>query len=104
MRGLAALIVFTYHIALAFKSPVLQQWSGSPLYVLVNADAAITFFFVLSAYVLTIRALQRADLRAILLGAIKRWPRLAGPVLLVVLFSWLLWQSSASSSMSMERK
>src|SRR5262245_45346755 len=94
LRGLAALIVFAYHTTAAFDEPAIrmgvggQHWFGSPLFVLVNGGAAILLFFVLSGYVLTIGALRTANLQPILLGAIKRWPRLAGPVLLAVLFSW----------------
>jgi peptidoglycan/LPS O-acetylase OafA/YrhL len=92
MRGLAALVVFTHHIIFAFNPLYEDQWSGSPLFVLFNGKAAVVFFFILSGYVLTIGALRTASLRPILHGAIKRWPRLAGPVLLAVLLSWSFWQ------------
>src|SRR5262249_358719 len=86
------LVVFTHHMIFAFNPPFEEQWSGSPLSILFNGQAAVVFFFVLSGYVLTIGALRTANLQPILLGAIKRWPRLPRAVLLVVLVSWSLWQ------------
>jgi peptidoglycan/LPS O-acetylase OafA/YrhL len=92
LRGLAALAVVGQHITGAFNNEPAIWMVGSPFFVFINGYAAVVFFFVLSGYVLTIGGLHIADFRPILLGAIKRWPRLAGPVLLAVLFSWLLWQ------------
>jgi peptidoglycan/LPS O-acetylase OafA/YrhL len=44
------------------------------------------------AYVLTRRYFESGDNRILLKGAAKRWPRLMGPVLLVVLASYLLFK------------
>src|SRR5262245_41871851 len=60
LRGLAALIVFAGHTVIAFNQPAFRQWVGSPLLVFVNGGAAVSFFFVLSGYVLTIGALRTA--------------------------------------------
>ena len=58
----------------------------TPLYALVNGTAAVAIFFVLSGFVLTLGAMERRDWRQILVGALKRWPRL---VLLVVIVNML---------------
>lgn len=92
MRGIAALVVVAYHFGLAFNA---HFQPGSPWYLLVNGGAAVTFFFVLSGYVLSLRPLQTQDSFSVFHAIIKRWPRLAGPVLIAVLFSWLLWRFDA---------
>jgi peptidoglycan/LPS O-acetylase OafA/YrhL len=100
MRGIAALVVVAHHCALAFNEPAIashdpaQAWSTGPWFLAVNGLGAVVFFFVLSGFVLSLGPLRRNDHRAVLQSAIKRWPRLAGPVLLTVLFSWLLWTTN----------
>jgi hypothetical protein len=84
MRGIAALIVVASHLVRAFSSHQLSEiWVGKPWFVFINGEAAVTFFFVLSGYVLTLRPLRSGDPLATVRGVIKRWPRLAGPVSLV---------------------
>jgi peptidoglycan/LPS O-acetylase OafA/YrhL len=90
LRGLAAIVVVAWHSALAFYPALPRQgawWFGA-----VHGTAAVIVFFVLSGFVLTRRALAANDGRPLARGAIKRWPRLAGPVLAAVLFSWLLFR------------
>ena len=74
---------------------IRSVWAGhrstrSILVGLVNGPAAVTFFFVLSGFVLTRRYFKTGDVTIIARSAVKRWPRLAGPVLLTVLASWAL--------------
>lgn len=100
VRGLAALIVVLLHSTISFlpgygpNNPDLfnPAWTGSPFFILVNGAAAVNLFFVLSAYVLTLRYFERGDTGILLRGAVKRWPRLLGPVLLVVLLSYALFK------------
>lgn len=105
VRGLAAITVLLWHSMLGF----FPQWSGIfpnnwPLQAALNGQvwfgliygtAAVSLFFVLSGFVLTRRFLMTGDQQIILRGAIKRWPRLAGPVLVTVLVSWLLFRLGA---------
>lgn len=98
-RGIAAIVVLLWHTMLAFfpnrsgifpehdpaKSIAGEFWFG-----VVHGTAAVTFFFVLSGFVLTRSFFANHDETSILRGAFKRWPRLAGPVTLVTVFSWLL--------------
>jgi peptidoglycan/LPS O-acetylase OafA/YrhL len=92
IRGLAAFVVVVGHINMAFFPQSVLSWRATPLYVFTNGIAAVQLFFVLSAYVLTRRYFDSGDNRILLKGAIKRWPRLMGPVLLVVLASYLLFK------------
>ena len=98
-RGFAAVIVFLHHFLLGFSPltsgflPQLRDESslaGSVFFALVNGPAAIVLFFVLSGYVLTYKVFVRGDLNLIAVGVLKRLPRLAGPVVLSTIASWLL--------------
>lgn len=91
LRGLAAVVVLAWHALQAFQ-PAFWRDGGAWWYGAVHGTAAVIVFFVLSGFVLTHRALATGDGRPLARGAIKRWPRLAGPVLAAVLFSWLLFK------------
>jgi peptidoglycan/LPS O-acetylase OafA/YrhL len=98
LRGAAALIVVLYHCMMGY----LPQYSGyipghadnrlqgSVFFIFVNGPAAVCLFFVLSGYVLTRRYCESGDTRILLKGAVKRWPRLAGPVLVTTFISYAL--------------
>lgn len=58
-------------------------------FALIHGQAAVTFFFVLSGFVLTHRYFCVRDKDIIWRGALKRWPRLAAPALIVVLVAWV---------------
>jgi peptidoglycan/LPS O-acetylase OafA/YrhL len=100
LRGLAAIVVLAHH-CLAAASPniafddIARPIHGQPWYVFINGSGAVNLFFVLSGYVLTRRCLLTGDTDIILRGAVKRWPRLLGPVLVSCLFSWLLFATGA---------
>jgi peptidoglycan/LPS O-acetylase OafA/YrhL len=93
MRGIAALVVVAAHMVSTFAPEGLYIWNREPWYVLINGPAAVAFFFVLSGYVLTLAPLRTGDTILIVRGVIKRWPRLAAPVLIAVLFSCILWHA-----------
>jgi peptidoglycan/LPS O-acetylase OafA/YrhL len=102
LRGVAAVTVLLWHTMLGF----FPQWSGifperwpadaalngQVWFGLIHGSAAVTLFFVLSGFVLTRRFLTSGDPQIIVRGAIKRWPRLAGPVVVTTLTSWLLFK------------
>ena len=92
IRGIAALVVVVQHVHHGYFPHFEQGWQGSPFFVLMNGSAAVMLFFVLSAYVLTRRYFEVGDNRILLRGAVKRWPRLMGPVLLVVMLSYMLFK------------
>jgi peptidoglycan/LPS O-acetylase OafA/YrhL len=97
-RGIAALVVLMHHSLLGF-APRLEGLFfpaerfglfGTPLYTFVNGAASVTLFFVLSGFVLTYRAIGSQNSSGIGLAILKRWPRLACPVVVVSLASGLL--------------
>jgi peptidoglycan/LPS O-acetylase OafA/YrhL len=63
---------------------------GNPAYVFINGAAAVCLFFVLSGYVLTRRYCQTGETGILMKGAVKRWPRLMGPVFVTVMISYTL--------------
>jgi peptidoglycan/LPS O-acetylase OafA/YrhL len=106
VRGIAALIVLLHHSLLAF-APRLEglffpaerfALFGTPLYAFVNGAASVTLFFVLSGFVLTYRAIGAQSSAGIGLAVLKRWPRLAGPVVIVSLVSGLLFWAGMYTS------
>jgi len=104
MRGIAALAVFGWHCMLAFYpeysgflgSAELEDTARSRFwFAAVNGPGAVAFFFVLSGFVLSRPYLLTGERSILVRGLIKRWPRLAGPVFLTVLASWLLFETGA---------
>lgn len=91
VRGIAAVVVLFHHCLIGFLPTIsglvvpAQPWSlyGTPFFAFLNGTAAVVLFFVLSGFVLTYRAVETGDTRLLLVGALKRWPRLAFPVLIV---------------------
>jgi peptidoglycan/LPS O-acetylase OafA/YrhL len=99
MRGIAALAVFGWHSMLAFyplssgylgATPIAESARSQFWFVAVHGAGAVAFFFVLSGFVLTRLSLTTGRTDILVRGLIKRWPRLAGPALIAVLGSWLL--------------
>jgi peptidoglycan/LPS O-acetylase OafA/YrhL len=95
LRGIAAVVVFLHHFLL-LTAPHLHGRNfpddpialvRTPLFALVNGSAAVAVFFVLSGFVLTLRAIEGRDWRQIFLGVLKRWPRLALLVVTVNIIS-----------------
>jgi len=97
IRGIAAISVLLWHCALGFfpehvgvaPHEGISIWQGSPFFFFINGTAAVSLFFVLSGYILTRRYFLSGDTQMLMQGALKRWPRLMGPVLVTVLISYL---------------
>src|SRR4051812_17451513 len=89
LRGIAALIVAFTHFSEVFPSTRFAE-PGSVLAIFFNGRAAVIFFFVLSGFVLTHKYFEMRDPRLLAMGAIKRLPRLAGPILIMTLSVCLL--------------
>ncbi len=91
-RGLAAVAVFFGHFLGAFAQNDLALWfdpEANPIFShffwLINGQAAVTLFFVLSGYVLCIQPLTTQQPAHIAASALRRWPRLV-PVALATCF------------------
>lgn len=100
LRGVAALVVLAWHSTLAFAPAATgifangpsESLQTGPLFVLINGTSAVFLFFVLSSYVLVKRYAESRDFRLLLKGGAKRWPRLAGPVVITTLASCLVFK------------
>lgn len=111
LRGLAAIVVLINHLLVAFypkfhglrfpQEPLSLY--GTPLFALVNGSAAVVLFFVLSGFVLTVGSFRDKSCSSLIVGALKRWPRLVVPILAVNLISGALagsgyyWNAVAAS-------
>jgi peptidoglycan/LPS O-acetylase OafA/YrhL len=88
VRGIAALIVVLHHYLLAFDPGIHGRnhpyaafsLIRTPLYAFVNGSASVVLFFVLSGFVLSYRSFQQDSAGPVITSAIRRWPRLAFPV------------------------
>jgi peptidoglycan/LPS O-acetylase OafA/YrhL len=97
---MAALVVLNWHILLAFApsaagvsaDSAAQSLKTSLAFVAFNGPSAVYLFFVLSSYVLVKRYFVSRKAEDLLLGAAKRLPRLAGPVLVTVLVSCVVFK------------
>lgn len=101
LRGFAVLVIVTQHVLLAFSpatSGLLAQDRtetsivGSAWFVLMNGPAAITFFFVLSGFVLCWALFTEGDTTRVARSFAKRLPRLAGLVVVTTVGSYLLFR------------
>lgn len=98
MRGLAAFIVFLFHFILGFMpqrhgQEVATAIPGgnlmeTPLFFLINGHAAVTFFFVLSGFVLSYSYFRKGSTQGLVGSIIKRWPRLFPIALISTVVSW----------------
>jgi peptidoglycan/LPS O-acetylase OafA/YrhL len=100
LRGVAALVVLICHVLLVLAPDLLAingktGWAvyltavgKSPLALFWNGNSAVCVFFVLSGYVMTDFA-QRTAL-SFPAQAIRRYLRLAIPILITSSFAWLL--------------
>ncbi len=94
-RGIASVIVFCHHFVLAFypwvKSSVADGSLGlAPFLAVINGSSAITFFFVLSGFVLSVRFYQDLSMARLVTSVLKRLPRLVVPVGASILLGYLV--------------
>jgi peptidoglycan/LPS O-acetylase OafA/YrhL len=106
LRGVASLVVLLWHCTVAFWPAQSGAWREmgpglreTPIFAFLNGPGWVVFFFVLSGYVLTRRFIMTGDHSILVRGVLKRWPRLAGPVVLATLLSWVLLASGMSRHM-----
>jgi len=103
LRGVAALIVVFSHVLLLFypstfngkisnsHGTFIESWYAfSPLNIFSNGDFMVCIFFVLSGYVLGKKYFITKQVAELTSGMIKRYFRLAIPVVATVLLSYLL--------------
>ena len=84
--------------AMAQNSHFEDNVYGNPLSALISGTFAVSIFFVLSGFVLTIGYFETKKHHTIRRLAAKRYIRLALPALASVLFAWILMSSSLADS------
>ena len=75
-------MVFTGHYFRNFAPDFERSANGTFFFTLFNGPAAVILFFVLSGFVLSRRPIRTGSVSDTITAALKRWPRLAGPVVL----------------------
>jgi peptidoglycan/LPS O-acetylase OafA/YrhL len=80
VRGIAAGVVLVHHFLLEFlphlhgrnfpDDPIALV--RTPLFALINGSAAVAVFFVLSGFVLTVRAFEDGRAERLIVGIFKR--------------------------------
>ena len=99
LRGIAAFIVFFGHFILGFVPQYHglapagipgKQLQETPLFFFINGSGWVTFFFVLSGFVLSYRFYSQRTNEHLAAAIIKRWPRLFPLALISTLFSFLM--------------
>jgi len=106
LRGILALVVFVYHFfyclapqfilggtyneVISKNYTLLKTIAYTPLNLFYNGGMAVNFFFVLSAYVLSYNYFSNNKLNPIRKNLLKRYFRLAIPVLASCVFIYLL--------------
>jgi peptidoglycan/LPS O-acetylase OafA/YrhL len=109
IRGLAALVVVVYHIITGFWPAILHRegshWQATPLWLralvrfpgkfLWDGGMAVTVFFVLSGFVLSLSFFQKGSSRSLGSAALRRYPRLMFPVAASILLTFLLMVTGA---------
>jgi peptidoglycan/LPS O-acetylase OafA/YrhL len=121
IRGIAALCVVFYHLAVTFisamntidltrsKLPILLRvLLASPLSLLTNGPFAVRIFFVLSGFVLSLSYFHKKTGAAVAGPAARRYPRLMLPALASVMFGWILlklgWYWNLDAAALMQRR
>lgn len=103
LRGLAALIVVVDHFAISFfpaavdidapahhAAAIESLIESTPLHLLVAGNFSVCIFFVLSGFVLSARFFKTKQRSVVVAYAIKRYWRLAVPVITSVMLAFLL--------------
>jgi len=115
LRGLAAIAVVIYHFSLAFYlfaffgpslvSDTIKHFSlednlyANPIAGLLSGTFAVSIFFVLSGFVLSISFFKTKNVEIVKRLAIKRYPRLMLPALASVIICYALVKLGFSSSL-----
>jgi peptidoglycan/LPS O-acetylase OafA/YrhL len=91
LRGIAAVIVMLGHMVRGLVPPPGHgRWEGlhEAHRWLLNGGAAVTVFFVLSGFILSLPFAKDRSRWRVLTAILKRWPRLAALTTIACLFSW----------------
>jgi peptidoglycan/LPS O-acetylase OafA/YrhL len=94
MRGIASIIVMFHHFCLAFLPWIKESYpkglAATPFAWVMRGESAVTFFFVLSGFVLALKFYRRPEYKALLVSALKRLPRLMGPAAISICCGFMI--------------
>ncbi len=99
LRGIAAAVVVFYHLVLGFTAKgvgVVPHGHGvldlalQFILGMLNGGAAVSVFFVLSGFILSLPFAKDRRISRVLVAMLKRWPRLAALTVIACLFAWAL--------------
>jgi peptidoglycan/LPS O-acetylase OafA/YrhL len=96
-RGIASIIVVFHHFSLAFLPWIRLPVSDggvqyTPAFIFINVTGAVTFFFLLSGFVLTYGFYQKPSGVGLARAVAKRLPRLLVPASITILAGWLIFR------------
>lgn len=81
VRGWAALVVVLYHTLHGFLSTATTAYDGAAFRFVTDGALAVSVFFVLSGFALSIGFFESGDRSGVLAAALRRYPRLTIPIL-----------------------
>ncbi len=90
LRGWGSLMVLFHHLLPTFLWPTTPEFRHWTLAFITDGTLAVHVFFVLSGFALSIGFLETGDRRVIASLALRRYPRLALPILAATLLAWIL--------------
>ncbi len=93
IRGWAAVVVLFYHLIWEFFGAALPEYRSPTLHALLDGDLAVFVFFVLSGDALSLSYTRSGGPGPSMLVIAKRYFRLAGPIFLSCLVTYLLMRS-----------
>jgi peptidoglycan/LPS O-acetylase OafA/YrhL len=85
VRGLAALVVVLFHFGQHYDAELHDRVFSATGLELFNGPASVVTFFVLSGFVLYVAVTKNLSVSHLCAALTRRWPRLAGPVLMAAL-------------------
>lgn len=90
LRGIACLAVVCFHFFYETFKNSLSFYKSNTICFLFDGRLAVSIFFIISGYALSVSFIRHRNIESIARSAIKRWPRLSIPVLSSAIIIYLL--------------